>query len=483
MSLRLYNSLTRKKEDFVPLDKNRVGMYVCGVTVYDYCHIGHARAAVAFDTIFRYLKHLGYQVNYARNFTDIDDKIINRANEEGIPWQEVTQKYIQAFYDDMGRLNIEPPTIEPKATDHIPEMIAMIASLIEQGKAYNSDGDVFYSVLSFPDYGQLSGKNTDDLLSGARVDVNESKRNPLDFALWKKSKPGEPAWDSPWGQGRPGWHIECSAMGTRYLGETFDIHGGGKDLIFPHHENEIAQSCGASGKAPVKYWLHNGFVNIDKEKMSKSLGNFSTIRDIYQRHHPEVLRLFLISSHYRNPIDFSEKNIEDAEKVLIRLYEGIEAAETLLKKTKTEEVPSSDDKVKSSSLMQKFEEAMNDDFNTSVALAHMNEELRNLNRLVSEPQTNSGASSELQISLASLKTVGGVLGLFYQTPEQFQAEIFQLKNSALNLDTGKIEALIAARNSARKAKDWGKADQCRNDLTAMGVAIEDTPGGTEWKIK
>jgi cysteinyl-tRNA synthetase len=483
MSLRLFNSLTRKKEDFVPLDKNRVGMYVCGVTVYDYCHIGHARAAVAFDTIFRYLKHLGYQVNYARNFTDIDDKIIKRANEENIPWQEVTKKYIQAFYEDMGKLNIEAPTVEPKATDHIQEMIDMIASLIERGKAYDADGDVFYSVPSFAGYGQLSGKNTDDLLSGARVEVNESKRNPLDFALWKKSKPGEPAWDSPWGQGRPGWHIECSAMGTRYLGETFDIHGGGKDLIFPHHENEIAQSCGASGKPPVKYWLHNGFVNIDKEKMSKSLGNFFTIREIYKRHHPEVLRLFLISSHYRNPIDFSEKNIEDVEKVLTRFYEGIEAVETILKHKKIAESLPSDSKVKSSPLMQKFEEAMNDDFNTAVALALMNEELRNLNRLVNEPQTRSDTSDDLQISLAALKKVGDVLGLFARTPKEFQTEIFQLKNSALGLDTEKIEALIAARNAARKAKDWGKADRCRDDLTAMGVAIEDTPNGTEWKIK
>jgi len=483
MSLRLFNSLTRKKEVFVPLDKNRVRMYVCGVTVYDYCHIGHARAAVAFDTIFRYLKHLGYQVEYARNFTDIDDKIIKRANEENIPWQEVTKKYIQAFYEDMGKLNIEAPTIEPKATDHIPEMIAMIASLIEKGKAYDIDGDVFYSVPSFTGYGQLSGKNTDDLLSGARIEINESKRNPLDFALWKKSKPGEPAWDSPWGQGRPGWHIECSAMGTRYLGETFDIHGGGKDLIFPHHENEIAQSSGASGKPPVKYWLHNGFVNIDKEKMSKSLGNFFTIREIYKRHHPEVLRLFLISSHYRNPIDFSEKNIEDAEKVLLRFYEGIEAAQTVLQNTKDEAISPSDERVQSSPLMRKFEEAMNDDFNTAVALAHLNEELRSLNRLAAAPEKNSDAGNALKIRLAALKKAGSVLGLFARTPGQFQAEIFQLKNSELHLDTEKIEALIAARNSARKARDWGKADQCRDDLTAMGVLIEDTPTGTEWKIK
>jgi len=481
MSLRLYNSLTRKKEEFVPLVENRVGMYVCGVTVYDHCHVGHARAGAVFDTIYRYLKHSGYEVNYVRNFTDIDDKIINRAKEEGRPWQEVTEQYIQAFYEDMGKLNIELPTEEPKATDHIPEMIAMISTLIEQGKAYDKDGDVFYSVLSFPGYGQLSGKNTADLLTGARVEVNEAKRNPLDFALWKKSKQGEPAWDSPWGPGRPGWHIECSAMGKKYLGVTFDIHGGGKDLIFPHHENEIAQSCGASGKPPVKYWIHNGFVNIDKEKMSKSLGNFFTIRDIYKRHHPEVLRLFLISSHYRNPIDFSEKNIEDAAKVLTRFYEGISAAELILQDKQREKNSSLDNKVQSSAFMQKFEEAMNDDFNTAVALAHLNEELRKLNTLTQDKKT--GHEVDLEISLAGLKKAGQVLGLFYRSPKEFQSEMFQLKNQELHLDTEKIESLIVQRNSARKSKDWGKADQCRDDLVAMGVVLEDTPNGTEWKIK
>ena len=478
MSLRLYNSLTRKKEEFIPLRGGRVGMYVCGVTVYDHCHVGHARAGAVFDTIYRYLKHLRYEVNYVRNFTDIDDKIINRAKEEGRPWQEVTEEYIRAFYEDMGKLNIELPNVEPKATDHIPEMIAMILTLIEQGKAYDKDGDVFYSVLSFPGYGQLSGKNTDDLLTGARVEVNEDKRNPLDFALWKKSKPDEPSWDSPWGPGRPGWHIECSAMGKKYLGETFDIHGGGKDLIFPHHENEIAQSGGASGKAPVKYWVHNGFVNIDKEKMSKSLGNFFTIREIYKRHHPEVLRLFLISSHYRNPIDFSEKNIEDVARVLTRFYEGIEAAQKILPSKAT---PSLDDAVRSSAFMQKFEEAMNDDFNTAVALALLNEELRKMNTLAKEQ--NVGHEADLEISLAGLKKAGNVLGLFYRSPKEFQSEMFQLKNRELRLDTEKIEDLIAQRNSARANKDWGKADQCRDDLTAMGVVLEDTPKGTEWKIK
>ena len=318
MTLKIFNTLSGKKEEFTPIRENAVGMYVCGVTVYDYCHVGHGRAGVVFDTIFRYLKYRGFDVNYVRNFTDIDDKIINRANEQNVPWQEVTEKFIDAFYEDMGKLHIQSPTEEPKATDHIPEMLAMISALIERGKAYESDGDVFYSVTSFADYGQLSGKNIDDLQSGARVEVNEQKRDALDFALWKKSKPGEPSWDSPWGAGRPGWHIECSAMGRKYLGDTFDIHGGGKDLVFPHHENEIAQSCGVTGCTPVRFWVHNGFVNIDKEKMSKSLGNFFTLRDIYKKYHPETLRLFLISSHYRSPIDFSEKNLDEIGRASCR---------------------------------------------------------------------------------------------------------------------------------------------------------------------
>ncbi len=479
MALKLFNSLTRKKEDFVPLNGKHVGIYVCGVTVYDYCHVGHGRAAVVFDTVFRYLKHLGYDVLYARNFTDIDDKIIKRAAEEHIPWQVVTKKYIDAFYEDMGRLNIALPDVEPRATDHIPEMIEMIASLVDQGKAYASDGDVFYSVAAFPGYGRLSGKNPQELLAGARVDVNEKKESPLDFALWKKSKPGEPAWDSPWGPGRPGWHIECSAMGRKYLGITFDIHGGGKDLIFPHHENEIAQSAGCSGQPPVKYWMHNGFVNIDKEKMSKSLGNFFTLRDIYKSHHPEVLRLFLISSHYRSPIDFSEKNLEDAEKVLTRFYEGLDAASRALAALGVAEPDGSG--APSGPFMESFEAAMNDDFNTAVALAHMNEELRAINSWAQNPE--SEPAGEALKRLNALRQAGRLLGLFARSPGEFQAELFEIKNSALGLDTNKIEALIAERNAARKSKDWATADRCRDELTAMGVAIEDTAGGTEWKIK
>ena len=483
MGLRIFNSLTRQKEDFVPLQPNRVGMYVCGVTVYDYCHVGHARAGVVFDTIYRYLKYSGYDVNYVRNFTDIDDKIIKRSQEENIPWEEVTKKYIEAFYEDMGLLNIADPEVEPKATDHIEEMITMITSLIAQNKAYESSGDVFYSVKSFADYGQLSGKNIEDLQSGARVDVNESKRDPLDFALWKSAKPGEPAWQSPWGAGRPGWHIECSAMGQKYLGETFDIHGGGKDLIFPHHENEIAQSCGASGKQPVRTWIHNGFVNIDKEKMSKSLGNFFTIRDIVKRHHPEVLRLFLISSHYRSPIDFSEKNLEDAEKVLIRLYESIASAEEILQQANSDNLAKPDDKICAHELTIKFKEAMDDDFNTAVAVALFNESLRNLNRLVTESSGNTDHLESIAVELGALKSAGKVIGLFSRTPEQFQKEIFALKNEEKGLDTAKIESLIADRTHARTTKDWAKADQCRDELTQMGVVLEDTADGTLWKLK
>ena len=421
MSLLIYNTLTRKKEEFVPLKANEIGMYVCGVTVYDYCHVGHARAAIVFDTFYRYFQYLGYEVCFVRNFTDIDDKIINRANETGVDWQEVNRKYIAAFYEDMGKLNITAPTEEPKATDHIPEMLDMIQSLVDQDKAYEAGGDVFYSIKSFKDYGCLSGKNIDDLQSGARVEVNETKRNPLDFALWKKSKPGEPFWDSPWGPGRPGWHIECSAMSKKYLGDTFDIHGGGKDLVFPHHENEIAQSCGCTGKQPVRYWVHNGFVNIDKEKMSKSLGNFFTMREVYKKYHPEVLRLFLISSHYRSPIDFSEKNLDDATKVLSRFYEGLAGAKKLTGDMDLQTIPSFKEKVRSHPLTQKFETAMNDDLNTAVVMAHLNEGLRNLNTAVQNKDESS--LEDIAVAMTAWVEAGQILGLFFLTPEKFEEDL------------------------------------------------------------
>ena len=479
MSLLIYNTLTRKKEEFIPIVANQIGMYVCGVTVYDYCHVGHARAAIVFDTFYRYFQYLGYEVCFVRNFTDIDDKIINRANETGVDWQEVNQKYIAAFYEDMGKLNITAPTEEPKATAHIPEMLDMIQSLVDQDKAYETGGDVFYSIKSFKDYGSLSGKNIDDLQSGARVEINETKRNPLDFALWKKSKPGEPFWESPWGPGRPGWHIECSAMSKKYLGDTFDIHGGGKDLVFPHHENEIAQSCGCTGKKPVRYWVHNGFVNIDKEKMSKSLGNFFTIREVYKKYHPEALRLFLISSHYRSPIDFSEKNLDDATKVLSRFYEGLAGARKKIESLTP--IPDFQKKVKNHALTEKFAAAMNDDLNTAVAIAHMNEELRNLNTAVLG--NNNTSLEDIAVATAAWEAAGLILGLFARTPEEFEKELFEIKNINLDLDVSKIEQLITDRNSARQSKNWAEADRCRDELTKMGILIEDTLNETEWKLK
>ncbi|MZH40416.1 MAG: cysteine--tRNA ligase [Nitrospinae bacterium] len=480
MSLYIYNTLSRKKEVFTPMKEKQIGMYVCGVTVYDYCHVGHARAAIVFDTFYRYFQHLGYDVHFVRNFTDIDDKIINRANEENVDWQEVNRKYISAFYEDMRQLNIASPTEEPKATDHIPEMLEMIQSLVDQDKAYEVEGDVFYSIKSFKEYGCLSGKNIDELQSGARVEVNDIKRDPLDFALWKKSKPDEPSWDSPWGRGRPGWHIECSAMSKKYLGDTFDIHGGGKDLVFPHHENEIAQSCGCTGKQPVRYWVHNGFVNIDKEKMSKSLGNFFTIREVYKKYHPEVLRLFLISSHYRSPIDFSEKNLDDATKVLSRFYEGLEGARKKVEGLDPASIPDFKEKIRNHELTKKFEAAMNDDLNTAVAMAHMNEELRNLNTSV---QGKGDSLEDLAVAVNAWEEAGKILGLFSRTPEEFEKELFEIKNLDRNLDVNKIEQLIADRNTARQSKNWAEADRCRDELTQMGVLIEDTPSGTEWKLK
>ncbi len=483
MSLRLYNTLTGQKEEFTPLTPGKVGMYVCGVTVYDYCHVGHARAAIVFDTVYRYLKHLGYEVNYVRNFTDIDDKIINRANEENIGWQEVTKKYIEAFYEDMGQLNIAVPTTEPKATDHIDGMLKMVSALIEQGKAYEAEGDVYFSIKNFPEYGKLSGRNIEDMMAGARVEPGEHKRDPMDFALWKKSKPGEPSWDSPWGPGRPGWHIECSAMGRHFLGERFDIHGGGKDLVFPHHENEIAQSQGCSGTPPVKYWLHNGFVNINEEKMSKSLDNFFTIRDILKRYHPEVLRLFLLSHHYRGPIDFADQYLNDAEKTLDRFYEFFASAQEKRGELKMEAASDENEGIRSQPFIQKIEEAMNDDFNTAVALAHMNEELRHLNKAMTHLQRKNGDWAGFDTAAATLKYACQLLGFLYHEPKDYKARVLASKKEILGLDVAQIEALIAQRQAARETKDRAKADECRDALTALGVVLEDNAEGTVWKVK
>ena len=478
MSLRVFNTLTGQKEPFEPLQKDGVRMYVCGVTVYDLCHIGHARSAIVFDTIYRYLKYKGYPVTYVRNFTDIDDKIIKRANEEGIGWQEVTAKYIAAFYEDMDRLNIARPEIEPKATEHIGDMLELIQCLIDKDRAYELDGDVYYAVRAFPQYGKLSGKNIDDLRSGARVEVNDRKRDPLDFALWKKSKPGEPAWGSPWGPGRPGWHIECSAMSRKHLGDYFDIHGGGKDLVFPHHENEIAQSCGCSEQPFVKYWLHNGFVNINQEKMSKSLGNFFTIRDLLEKFHPEVLRLFLLTNHYRGPIDFADSYLNETAKVLDRFYElyGWMQEHRDLKT-----VPEKPDA--QAAIRPQFESSMDDDFNAAGALGHMNEELRRLNKLRTGLQQGADEWAAFDRDAAGLLACGHLLGLFHRPAEHYREESLALKTSGQELDTDKIETLINERTAARTAKNWQEADRLRDELNALGVVLEDTPKGTVWSVK
>lgn len=480
MSLRIYNSLTGRKEEFTPIDPPNVRMYVCGVTVYDLCHIGHARSAIVFDVIYRYLKFLGYNVTYARNFTDVDDKIINRANESGMAWDQVASKYIDEFYNDMGALGLLSPDLEPKATDHIPEMLQMISSLVEKGMAYESEGSVYYSVKKFPEYGRLSGKNIDDLMSGARVEVDDRKKDPLDFVLWKASKPGEPWWDSPWGKGRPGWHIECSAMGRKYLGEVFDIHGGGKDLVFPHHENEIAQSQGASGKAPVKMWVHNGFVNVNQEKMSKSLGNFFTIKDILAKVHPETVRLFLISSHYRSPIDFSPEGLAATGKNLARFYDLLSALDSIPQDVRAAAVLEEES-------MAAFAMAMDDDFNTAAAMAHLNTEMKRLNQMMADMKKmkkQSAQFSDAQASLASgvhtLEKLGKTLGLFPSKPSEFIESFRQAKLAEAGMTARQVAELITKRAEARRGKKFAEADRIREELSAKGILLNDQPEGTTW---
>jgi len=454
-------------------------MYVCGVTVYDLCHIGHARANVAFDIIVRYLRYSGYDVTYIRNFTDIDDKILRRAAQEGSDYLAVSTKYIRAFHDDFDRLGLLRPDAEPKATEHIPEIVALIGRLVRERKAYEVGGDVYYSVKGFPGYGKLSGKNVDDLRSGARVDVDERKNDPLDFALWKASKPGEPAWESPWGPGRPGWHIECSAMSMKHLGETFDIHGGGKDLVFPHHENEIAQSEAATGKPFARYWLHNGFVNINNEKMSKSRGNFFTLRDVLAQVKPEVLRFFLASSHYRSPIDYSDQSLTEAKAGLDRLYRVKEKAEACRAAgASPSPLPPGEEVAPLLSAPARFAEAMDDDFNTAAAMGRLFDAVRALNRLTPEKPAGERAGRFLA-GYDLLDPLFAVLGLL-RAPS---AEHFRGAGAAGKMGEGEILAGIEARRAARAAKQYGDADRIRKDLEAAGVLLEDGKSGTTWKYK
>ncbi|RKT45187.1 cysteine--tRNA ligase [Thiocapsa rosea] len=462
--LQIHNSLTRRKEPFEPIEPGKVRMYVCGMTVYDYCHLGHARVMVVFDVVYRYLRALGYEVTYIRNITDIDDKIIRRAAEAGEPMQALTERFIQAMHEDSDALGILPPTDEPRATAHMDEILAMIGTLIEKGLAYVAEnGDVYYAVARFAGYGKLSGKDPQDLRAGARVEIDEAKRDPLDFALWKSAKPGEPAWDSPWGPGRPGWHIECSAMSTCALGHHFDIHGGGADLQFPHHENEIAQSEGATGETFVNVWMHNGFVRVNEEKMSKSLGNFFTVREILERFRPEEVRYFILTSQYRSPLNYDDEHLEQARAALTRLYTALRGVPDVASETPDASV--------AAPFVERFHAAMDDDFNTPEALAVLFDLVREVNRIrADDPGAAAGPA-------AVLRRLGGVLGILQEDPELY------LRGRADDggLSDEEIENLVQARIAARAAKDWGEADRLRTLLTEAGIGLEDGPSGTAWR--
>jgi cysteinyl-tRNA synthetase len=494
--MQLYNTLKRKKEEFVPVQPGKVNLYVCGVTVYDYCHLGHARAAVVFDVLVRYLRSLGLQVVFVRNFTDVDDKIIRRANEEGVSCQELSEKYIRAFYADMDQLQVLRADIEPKATEHIPEMLALIRTLIQARKAYATpSGDVYFRVAAFADYGKLSGRSLEEMQAGARVIPGEEKENPLDFALWKAAKPGEPSWESPWGQGRPGWHIECSAMSEKYCSLPLDIHGGGQDLIFPHHENEIAQTeaalpppdCGCAHAQDkfCNYWVHNGFVTLNSEKMSKSEGNFKTIRDLLQEYLPEALRFFLLTHQYRSPIDFSFEAMEDAEKNLQRIYQSLEAMQTALNRNKwSRDNPAVGFAAELQTITAGFDASMADDLNTAAALGYVNNMLHLSNRILEDKtlvKTAAGRDLLTEISLA-FKKWSSVLGLFTHTPAAFLAEFRQMKARRKKIDLGQIAAFIAQRQQARQNKDFEQADAIRAKLNALGVELRDTPEGMVWDL-
>ena len=489
MALAVFNTLGGRKEPFEPITPGRVKMYVCGVTVYDLCHVGHARANVAFDVIVRYLRYRGYEVTFVRNFTDIDDKIIQRANREGTGYREISGRYIEAFYRDFDRLGLLRPDAEPRATEHIPDIVGLIGRLIEGGMAYAADGDVYYSVREFAGYGKLSGKKAEELLAGARVEVGERKRDPLDFALWKASKPGEPSWDSPWGAGRPGWHIECSAMAMKHLGTTFDIHGGGKDLVFPHHENEIAQSEGATGKPFARYWIHNGFVNVDNEKMSKSLGNFFTLRDVLEKVKPDVLRFFLASSHYRSPIDYSDKSLAEAKAGLDRLYRVKEKAEGCAGAgAEATSVPDGEEFAPLRDAPLRFVEAMDDDFNTAAALGRLFDAARALNRLSpADPASDREAAGRFLAGYAILEPLFDVLGLLRESAQEYfraePASAVVAAGAEAGLDEGEILRRIEARSAARGRKDFAEADRIRRELESLGIVLEDSKTGTTWKYK
>ncbi len=510
--LKLFNTLTGRQEVFEPIEPNKVRMYVCGVTVYDYCHIGHARSALVFDVLRRYLESCGYAVTFVKNFTDVDDKIIKRAQEQGVSCDAVTTKYIQAYHEDMGKLGIRVATEEPKATEHIADIIQLTERLVSKGLAYIVDGDVYFEVVKYPEYGRLSKRRLEDLQAGARVDVDERKRHPMDFALWKSSKPGEPSWESPWGPGRPGWHIECSAMSIRHLGETFDIHGGGMDLIFPHHENEVAQSCGATGKEFARYWIHNGFVQINKEKMSKSLGNFFTIREIFEKSEwpeevmGEILRYFLLSTHYHGPLDFSDQALQEAKSAMNGFYD-------LFERLKESDKRSTTDKELVEVIKRcrvAFQMAMDDDLSTPSAIAAFQVLKGEVNKLLGQGLSTNARKTARE----AFRALGETIGFFQLEKWQFKSHVIPIgqametdmampitpaksrtigrakeTDEALpigvkksGLTDNEIEDLLRERNEARRGKDFKRADEIRKSLAAHGIIIEDKPDGTSrWK--
>ncbi len=470
-----------------------MGIYVCGITAYDICHIGHARAAVVFDVAVRHMRSRGYRVTYVKNFTDIDDKIINRAQKEGVKFTDIAERFIKMHDEDMLALGVIRPDVTPKATEHMDDMIALIKILVDKGFAYAIDGDVYFAVNIFKQYGRLSGRNLEEMLAGARVDINDKKKNPMDFALWKSSKEGEPFWESPWGKGRPGWHIECSAMSRCYLGETFDIHGGGEDLIFPHHENEIAQSQAATGKPLANYWMHNGFVKVNSEKMSKSLGNISPIREILKNNHPEVLRLFMLQSHYRSPVDYSDNSLSEARSALIRCYTSLQLMNDVLKNSADGKAVPGNDKTKAKQkdyinklkeLQDKFNEALDDDFNTAQGLGYVFDAVRLINNLIAAEKKIAVANSAiLEEGRKIFKHFGAILGIFHDDPDHFFLTDREMESRKRGLDIGEIERLINERQSARTAKNWDRADEIRQQLAQLHIVLQDSKDKTTWSIE
>ncbi|MGM0574620.1 MAG: cysteine--tRNA ligase [Myxococcota bacterium] len=483
MGLSIYNTMTRRKEPFEPLEPGRIGMYVCGVTVYDYSHIGHARVYVAFDAVYRYLKHRGWDVRYVRNFTDVDDKIIQRARERGEDPLKLSERFIEAFYEDMDALGCLRPDVEPRVSTHIGRIIEMIQRIVERDHGYVVDGDVYFDIASDEDYGKLSHCKLEDMRAGERVAVDERKRNPLDFALWKSAKPGEPTWDSPWGPGRPGWHIECSAMSCSHLGATFDIHAGGRDLVFPHHENEIAQSEAATGKPYVRYWMHNGFVNVNEEKMSKSLGNFFTVREVLKLYHPQAVRWFLLSTHYRAPINYTERTIEEAAARVYYLYQTLADVDAVLEAAEdTDDGPLLEAEMVEG-LHDAFVEAMDDDFNTARVMGVIAEPLKLVNDLIHtrKGRKKKGRLKTLACLRDELRPVFDVLGVGASDPAEVREEMKQRALVRRGLTAGEVERLIEERVAARKERDFERADGIRDQLLEQGIQLMDSPLGTEWR--